>query len=54
MRTSLEKGRIEGRKEGEVQKAHDVAEALLEEGMEIEKIAKIAKDRKRRAECFWG
>ena len=41
MRTSLEKGRIEGRKEGEVQKAHDVAEALLEEGMEIEKIAKI-------------
>ena len=30
-----------GRKEGELQKAHDVAEALLEEGMEIEKIAKI-------------
>ena len=43
MRTSLEKGRIEGRKEGEVQKAHDVAEALLEEGMEIEKIAEILK-----------
>ena len=49
MRTSREKGREEGReegresgrKEGELKKAHDVAEALLEEGMEIEKIAKI-------------
>ena len=36
MRTSLEKGRIEGRKEGEVQKARKVTVALTERNISLE------------------